>query len=330
VEESALDWLGFREEFLATQYARLCEIVQASGVVRNASKASLTCLLHFGEMFSTFDGMNSNLFFLLANSTYIDEVVMDSNMALSGSPGSPSIVGILVSTARLYGKVVHYEAASERILPCTDGGVPTQSTNIDWSKSSGLLMRAGIEYALDAGVNSIGITNLCDLSVASSLFALLRPDGSPGVATAAEFKPSALIFVPYRAFYAWAMVVSGVTCKTAATPCWHSSFGDIPAFGFGALNKTSRTCPVDVAQNSLVHIWDDLRRRHGQVAVVCDGNYLTGSTLSRSVERVLLTFPGVTDTGKWKFYRGAEAATLFLSKTKGYSFTVHLADALPH
>merc|ERR1712176_256787 len=144
-----------------------------------------------------------------------------------------------------------------------------------------------------------GITNLCDLSVASSLFALLRPDGSPRVATAAEFKPSALIFVPYRAFYAWAIVVSGVTCDTKATPCWHSSFGDIPAFGMGARGKTSSRCPVDVAQNSLVHVWDDLRRRHAQVAVVCDSNYLTDSILNRSLERVIVTFPGVTHTSEW-------------------------------
>lgn len=41
---------------------------------------------------------------------------MDSNIALFGTPSSPNIVGILVSTAQDYGKSIHYKAISKRIL----------------------------------------------------------------------------------------------------------------------------------------------------------------------------------------------------------------------
>ena len=38
----------------------------------------------------------SNLFFTLAKSPYVDELIMDSNMALLGAASSPSVVGLLV------------------------------------------------------------------------------------------------------------------------------------------------------------------------------------------------------------------------------------------
>ena len=65
----------------------LCKRVQASGA---------RCFLHFGEFFASTDLLNSNLFFTLAKSPYVDELIMDSNMALLGAASSPSVVGLLV------------------------------------------------------------------------------------------------------------------------------------------------------------------------------------------------------------------------------------------
>lgn len=42
-------WMGFREEFLARRYERLCQLVR---------EKNTNCLLHFGEFFSTLDQVN--------------------------------------------------------------------------------------------------------------------------------------------------------------------------------------------------------------------------------------------------------------------------------
>ena len=86
-------WLEFREQFLASQYELLCKRVQASGA---------HCFLHFGEFFASTDLLNSNLFFTLAKSPYVDELIMDSNMALLGAASSPSVVGRHEGTARRF------------------------------------------------------------------------------------------------------------------------------------------------------------------------------------------------------------------------------------
>jgi hypothetical protein len=79
-----------------------------------------------------------------SKSEFVDEFVMDSNMALNGAPSSPSIVGILVSTAQAYGKIIHYEAARERILPCEEKGQPQLVLSGKGDKGGQLLLHTGM------------------------------------------------------------------------------------------------------------------------------------------------------------------------------------------
>ena len=67
-------------------------------------------------------------------------------MALFGAPVNPSIVGILVSAAQSYGKSVHYEAATERILLCDESGaLKSGNAELNSEKGVALLFRHGIE-----------------------------------------------------------------------------------------------------------------------------------------------------------------------------------------
>ena len=89
------NWLGFREEFLSNKYIELCKIIKTvEGGEIDGKSYHPHCLLHFGEFVSSTDSLNSNLFFKMAKSEFVDHLVMDSNMALFGSPSSPSIVKV--------------------------------------------------------------------------------------------------------------------------------------------------------------------------------------------------------------------------------------------
>eukprot|EP00522_Entomoneis_paludosa_P016839 CAMPEP_0172464636 /NCGR_PEP_ID=MMETSP1065-20121228/51044_1 /TAXON_ID=265537 /ORGANISM="Amphiprora paludosa, Strain CCMP125" /LENGTH=124 /DNA_ID=CAMNT_0013220919 /DNA_START=117 /DNA_END=488 /DNA_ORIENTATION=- len=124
-------------------------------------------------------------------------------MALHGSPSSPSVVGIVVSAAKKYNKIVHYEAATERIMECDGQGKPKDSkhheaTGISWDSGSPLLLRKGVQYALEAGADSIGITNLCTPRLAGVLFDSLSEATSPSsknrhaIKTSQSFAPTAI------------------------------------------------------------------------------------------------------------------------------------------
>lgn len=76
--EKKMEWVGFREVFLARQYETLCSIVTKKTM---AMSSEASCLLHFGEFFSTFDVLYSNLFFELAKSPHVGHMVMDSNVS---------------------------------------------------------------------------------------------------------------------------------------------------------------------------------------------------------------------------------------------------------
>jgi hypothetical protein len=198
LDDNRWQWLGFREELLASRYNELCRLVH--GAAKKGENGNVKCLLHFGKMFATTDILHSNIFFELAKSPWVDHLVMDSNMALSGAPSSPSIVGILVSAAQhFYGKTVHYEAATERILPCNDEGKPLGT---GWDRGGQLLLKTGIQNALEAGVHSIGITNLCLPEMATRLFGELEEPpqnavssliSSPILHTASHFHPTAIL-----------------------------------------------------------------------------------------------------------------------------------------
>ena len=55
LEGAVWDFLAFREEFIATQYISLCQVVHQSIVYKGTTRLEARCLLHFGEMFSTLD-----------------------------------------------------------------------------------------------------------------------------------------------------------------------------------------------------------------------------------------------------------------------------------
>jgi hypothetical protein len=334
------NWLRYRQEFLVERYDALCRIVASHGA---------SCLLHFGEFFATVtDRIHSTPFFDLARSPHVGHLVMDSNMALSGAPASPSIVGIMVSAAQRHNKTVHYEAATERIVDSeaevpSDGGMAL--SNVDWERGSPLLLRRGLEYALDAGVQSIGVTNLRQPDLFRRLLRKVAEDSGvdggggvvaesrsdetaqapPRLRTAMPFRPTAILYVPYQAFAAWFVVVSGF-CSIPATECWHESFRNMTFFGYAeyARNKNGAAgaCPVDVAQYGVIQAWDDLRRRHEQVAVAGDMGQLSDDLLAAATERVVVVFPGITDgPGPWKFFDGQRTKLQFEAICKKFPFT---------
>ena len=324
-------WLGFREEFLSNRYNELCKMIKRTeGRGTDGSRYHPSCLLHIGEFFSSTDALNANLFFKLAKSEFIDHLVMDSNMALFGAPTSPSIPGILVSVAQAYGKSVHYEAATERILHCDDNGkIMKESTDKDRGVS--LLFKSGVLHALESGVNVIGVTNLCVPNALASILPKEDTHESDKVALhslmrASSFEPTALIFVPYRAFYAYHFVIAGAYCDLQHHPCWHESFEEIPTFGHGNVKKKSGMCNVDQAQSTLVSVWDDLRTRHAQVAVIGDAEELTDELLESVKERVILRFPCVMRDRKWYFYEGDKAFQSFMEKSSKHPFSDVLID----
>lgn len=256
-------------------------------------------------------------------------------MALSGAPSSPSIVGVLVSTAQRYGKVVHYEAATERILTCDDSGRSTLPTeqSIDWNSGSPLLIQTGILNALEAGVQSIGVTNLCTPQMTRFIFDSFSSNAkqapqTPSVMTALPFQPTAVIFVPYRAYYAWKHVVSGIACDIPDIPCWHESLADTTFFGRASSKQSSGSCPVDVGQDALIQLWDELRTRHTHVSIIGDPKQLTADLLQSSRERVLLKFPCLMDGLTWTFYGGSKLKADFEAVTTGFPFHEHPVDLL--
>lgn len=330
-------WLAFRQEFLVGRYESLCRVVFEQGA---------SCLLHFGEFFATItDRLHSTPFFDLAKSPYVGHLVVDSNMALSGAPASPSIVGIMVSAAQRHNKTVHYEAATERIIDCEVEVEETSNAVVDWENGSPLLLRRGVEYALDAGVQSIGVTNLRQPSFFRQLLNKVAEDDgarssagkaggaeSPRLDTALPFRPTAVLYVPYQAFAGWFLVVSEYSCSAPKVECWHGSFRNMTFFGAArevADGKRGRPnpdpgvgCPVDVAQNEVSKAWDDLRTRHDQVAVVGDVSQLTDDLLRSASERAVLWFSDIMDgPGPWAFHGGREAQLAFQNLRKKYRFT---------
>jgi len=328
-------WMGFREEYLADKYIQLCKMVkETEGKDVNGESFHTDCLLHIGEIYSSTDAINSNLFFKLAKSEFVDHLVMDSNMSLFGAPSSPSIIGILVSTAQAYGKSIHYEAATERILVCDESGkLKKTDATVDKERGVALLFRSGIARSLEAGVHSIGLTNLCEPSdMVGDLLSVSAINDSEEVnetktkslslKTSSSFKPTAVIFVPYRAYYSINFVVSGGTCGVEQTKCWHESFAEIPRYGHGEINHVpgSDTCNVDFAQTSLISIWDDLRTRHSHVAVIADPERLNDDLLQSATERVFLRYPCVMKKSRWDFYEGEKWFALFRTKNLAYPF----------
>ena len=321
------NWLGFREEFLSNKYIELCKIIKMIEGGETAKSYHPHCLLHFGEFYSSTDSLNSNLFFKMAKSEFVDHLVMDSNMALFGSPSSPSIVGVLVSTAQGYGKTIHYELATERVIICNEKGIlenDMESLNVDSSVS--LLIKEGIKAALESGAHAIGVTNLCEPKAIKNLVSNITEEDNDNsqskgllLRRASLFKPTAVIFIPYRAFYAFTFAISGSTCGLKPIPCWHESFREVPMFGHGKAAGPGM-CSVDVFQDALLNVWDDLRTRHAQVAVIADPEQLTDDLLKSTKERVILRFPCVMTNKTWHFFEGDELFGSYKKKSISYPF----------
>ena len=314
LDDNTLHWLGFREDFLAQRYIELCVLI------KKMAQRPVNCLLHIPEMLASSDHLNSNLFFQLAQSTAVDELVMDSNMMLFGAPASPSVVGLMLSAARIYNKTIHYEIATERVLPCDDNGKPREPQRMhDLAAGAALLSRTGLLYALEASVHSIGVTNLCLPKYAKNI--LPDPQGR-----APDFLPTALVFVPYRIFYSFASVVSGGPCGHPPIECWHESFAQMSFFGYAQQsNNPPLTCPTDVLQHVVIEAWDDLRTRHQHVAVVGDVSMLKDKKLSKVTERILIRYPCVMATNRWHFHEGDSIREEFEAFREKHHFTEVIA-----
>ena len=327
------NWLAFREDFLAQKYIELCQ------AIKQAVGADMPTFLHFGEnLATTGDFLNSNIFFQVARSAVVDELIMDSNMMLAGAASSPSAVGVIVSLAQVYNKKIHFEIATERVIKCNDVGRAVVNNNMfspeGLQQGSFLMIRSGIQNSLEAAIDSFGVTNLCQ----PSLTAYFMPsDGnnvggappSPNIVAvstsnlnrAPRFRPTAILFVPYRAFYSHSIVTSGVRCDKRPTPCWHSSFSQVPVFVDGHISPG--TCPVDVFQLAVLKAWDDLRTRHEHVAVIGDVQMLQDRIdLVRSAkEREAIRFPCImNDDMGWQFYNGRQDREIFQTIHQAFPF----------
>ena len=308
-------WLEFREQALAEHYERLCARTHMHGA---------RCFLHFGEFFATTDLLNANLFFTLAKSPHVDELVIDSNMALLGAASSPSVVGLLVSTARMHGKTVHYEAATERVIPCDEAGkLVERQAQSKPRQAAAWLYREGISRALESGVDSLGFTNLCEPSQITSLM----PNGTLLEVRVSHVPATAVLYVPYRALYAYNFVI-GKSCGARELPCWASSFSELPRFGRG-IQDQSGMCTQDFIQHALLEIWDDLRTRHSFVAVVGTARQLTAKLLATTSENVIVQFAGLMDDRAWRFGGGDAEQKRMQRIMAKHSFSKVLLPAKP-
>jgi hypothetical protein len=271
-------------------------------------------MLHLGEMFSSLDHLNGNPLFFLAKSKHVTDLIMDSNMALLGASSSPSAVALIIDIAREVGggkKTIHYEAATERLVPCNNRGRLTEKGG----DAAARLYRRGIQLALDSGVHALGFTNLCDPSKASKML----PGGLSFGALRSAIDvplPTAVLYAPYRAFAGFKRVYSGQMCGTCNLPCWDASLSSLPTFG-KAGGKSRGTCTQCPIQFSLLEIWDDLRTRHARVAVLGEAEQLA-SRLHASTERVHFELDGIG----FDFFGGATEQSILAEHQKSHYFDV--------
>jgi len=129
-----------------------------------------------------------------------------------------------------------------------------------------------MKRALESAGHAIGATNLCEPNAIGNF--LLSTNEytydwedndvfhNKGIllSRASSFKSTAVIFIPYRVFYANKFAISGSNCGLEPIPCWHDD--EFPSFGHGNINKTLGRCNLDIFQYTLLNVWDDLRTRH--------------------------------------------------------------------
>jgi hypothetical protein len=262
------DWLRFREVTLARGYARSCDLVRivGGGVTRGGR-----CFLHFGEFFTTVDAINGGIFFELAAHPSVTDLIVDTNFVnFAREPISPSVAAILVSAAQPYieggGKDggdnitrvhrrrrVWFEAAVERLG--VGGGTAEGTLAADETRR----VAQGLRHALGAGAHGLGLTNLRDV-------AAVAPELLPHHTLPIKvWRPTALLFFPYEAFYAFRRLVSA-----------HSLVDPLQAAAHHAYMTLHEDC-------------------HGcQIAIIADSARLASANVdSRYDRRVALTLQGV-------------------------------------
>eukprot|EP01063_Lacrimia_lanifica_P041446 TRINITY_DN967_c0_g2_i4.p1 TRINITY_DN967_c0_g2~~TRINITY_DN967_c0_g2_i4.p1 ORF type:complete len:679 (+),score=186.18 TRINITY_DN967_c0_g2_i4:59-2095(+) len=298
----------FRNVLLGQVHARFCAVVAASGK---------RCLLHIGEFFASSDRLNGNALHLYLDNPNITDFTMDSNMALTGAASSPSVVGMMTDAARRKGKIIHYEAATERILPCNDEGEFTKGST-SYLEAAKLLYREGIARGLESGVETLGFTNLCKpLAVKEFLGGVPLVDMK--TAQGADAAPDAVLYVPSRLFGAHGIFHTEL-CQNAKRSCWHDSFAQLPKFGVA---KFFEGCTQDAIQYSLLEVWDSLRLRHARVQIVMDARQLSDAPVAAAGELVaFLTEP------EWGFHGGEVERALFEEAARKHG-NAYVARAAP-
>ena len=159
---------------------------EACAVVVKASSPG--CFLHFGEFFSSIDGVNVNPFFGIASLPTVTEIVLDSNFVnFHMERIDPIATALLVSAGK------PYQTATRRLW--FEGAVE----QLDDTLLRDVLL-PGMWHAVDIGLDGVGITNLKDPAklqtiMPPQMIALMeRP--------ARAWKPTALLCMPYEMFYA--------------------------------------------------------------------------------------------------------------------------------
>ena len=251
------DWLRFREVLLARAFTRACDAMVAAG--------ARGCFLHFGELFTTIDAINSVVFYELAAHPSLIDLVLDTNFInFLGVTVEPEVAALLVSTAQPYAradarKKVWFEGAVERLIT---GG---QSGTGDLRGDS--LMKRGFQQAVAAGAHGIGITNLQDLSLLPKILPIAPPVSAASMAAlrVVPWAPSSLLFTARETFYSYR-------------------------------KYTRKSDKLDALQAKLLHAYKAMRESCGgcQIQVVGDARLLANASFARGFgHRAWLRLPGV-------------------------------------
>ena len=149
--ENLKRWIEFRNDRLSEIHIEFCKTIVDSGGDR--------CGLRIGEFFPTLDMLHGSALLTMGNSQYVSDLIVSTDLSLVGEESSPSIVGLLVDTVRDFGKVIHYEVASDSFVNCNTNGTIIDG-NIDKLAGVKTFFSQAIQRGLDLGISSLGFSNL--------------------------------------------------------------------------------------------------------------------------------------------------------------------------
>jgi len=183
-------------------------------------------------------------------------------------------------------------------------------------------------------MGALGITNLCRPREVSGLLpaplsSLKRRIQPPGQL------PTAILYVPYRIFSMYSMTIAGQECGLLKLKCWDPSFASLPVFGGAQRLQDGEHCAQDVLQYQLLEVWDYLRAKHEQVAVVGEVQQLH-ALLGHAKERIMMTFRNgpprriKADWARqhWRFFGGEAEKAEFESLQRNYHFQIVHGDLI--